>query len=284
MNINHILKRKNTHNIIPASGNKELFVTELSYRRQLPSISTRATKKSYFCLHFILRGVHHVSSPTGEFDVPEGYAWARFPQELIRAYDSPDAPISYAYISFMGSQASALTERLGISPEQRVFAFDNDMRDILLAAVFDCKDNPEIRDFISNAALWDLFSALARRCAASAPKNKRLSGYIENALAYIDKHYDSCRLNATEVAEYLNLNTDYFLRLFKDAMKTSFSNYLISKRLNIAFGLVENRTDLSISDIAEAVGYSSSSYFTSAFHKAYGLSPMQYRQQKKNDE
>ena len=43
----------------------------------------------------------------------------------------------------------------------------------------------------------------------------------------------------------------------------------------------ENK-DLSITQIAYAVGFTSQTHFSSAFKKVYGLSPMEYAQPNKN--
>ena len=56
--------------------------------------------------------------------------------------------------------------------------------------------------------------------------------------------------------------------------------YITRIRLEKAKSLIES-TDLSIADISEMTGFSSQSYFSTAFKGYTGLTPSQYRQQYK---
>jgi AraC-like DNA-binding protein len=63
---------------------------------------------------------------------------------------------------------------------------------------------------------------------------------------------------------------------FKEAYKSTISEYIVNKRLAQAEYLLVN-TDLSISQVAQAVGYKKSGNFSDAFHKNTGLLPLAYR-------
>ena len=52
--------------------------------------------------------------------------------------------------------------------------------------------------------------------------------------------------------------------------------YLLSKRVTEAKNLLAG-TELSISDIAESVGFSSGSYFSQRFRLVTGMTPMEFR-------
>lgn len=51
---------------------------------------------------------------------------------------------------------------------------------------------------------------------------------------------------------------------------------IVSARLNRARGLLI-KTDLSVQDVASAVGYASYSHFNRIFRKTYRMSPAEYR-------
>jgi AraC-like DNA-binding protein len=63
---------------------------------------------------------------------------------------------------------------------------------------------------------------------------------------------------------------------FKEAYKSTISEYIVNKRLAQAEYLLVN-TDLSISKVAQAVGYKKSVNFSDAFNKNTGLLPLAYR-------
>ena len=69
---------------------------------------------------------------------------------------------------------------------------------------------------------------------------------------------------------------EYFSRQFKEEMGENFSVYLTLYRLERAQELL-NRTDLSIAEIANRVGYANPGYFTRIYKKYRGITPEQAR-------
>lgn len=97
---------------------------------------------------------------------------------------------------------------------------------------------------------------------------------IRKAVSYVKEHYAD--LTESEVARACGVSTAYFSRVFKRAMKVSFSSYLASARLREARRLLL-LTDRSVTDIAQTVGFSTASYFISLFRKEQEMTPYQYR-------
>jgi len=109
---------------------------------------------------------------------------------------------------------------------------------------------------------------------SSEEKQKRI---INKAMTYIELHYaDDCRL--TEVASHVKLNPSYFSVLFKKMTGSSYSHYLINFRLEKALQLLIT-TDMKVMEIAAAVGFEGSNYFTNVFRQVYAISPKEYRNQ-----
>ena len=79
-----------------------------------------------------------------------------------------------------------------------------------------------------------------------------------------------------EISSSLNLNNNYFNRIYKEIYGTTFNQDQIRSRIRLAQYLLFNR-DLSVVDIAEKCGYSDSKYFIKQFASTTGLSPKQYR-------
>ncbi|MFH2116159.1 MAG: AraC family transcriptional regulator, partial [Spirochaetota bacterium] len=99
---------------------------------------------------------------------------------------------------------------------------------------------------------------------------------IQLALDYIHAHYAET-LSLVEVASHACLSPEYFSRLFKDKTGENFSVYLMMYRLEQARLLIRT-SDLKIYEIAEAVGYSTPSYFSKQYREYMGLSPEAERQ------
>ena len=66
------------------------------------------------------------------------------------------------------------------------------------------------------------------------------------------------------------------MKLFKDLTGMSFTAYLVNYRLEIAAKQLKE-TSLNIIDISTNCGFNNHSYFTRAFKKKYGMSPLKYR-------
>ncbi|RTE05455.1 response regulator transcription factor [Paenibacillus whitsoniae] len=98
---------------------------------------------------------------------------------------------------------------------------------------------------------------------------------------FIDSHY-MYELNLTLLAERFNYYPSYFSELFKAKVGVTFIQYLNDVRMTHAVRLLEE-TALSLWDIAELTGFANASYFSSKFKKQYGLSPSEYRAQRKNE-
>ena len=72
------------------------------------------------------------------------------------------------------------------------------------------------------------------------------------------------------------MNKYYLVHAFKEYKGMSPINYLIDRRIQEAQYLLET-SNYSIAKIAQAVGFSSQSYFSQVFRKEKGVSPNQYR-------
>jgi YesN/AraC family two-component response regulator len=95
------------------------------------------------------------------------------------------------------------------------------------------------------------------------------------ALSYINENYQE-DLTLEEVSELLSFDPSYFCRIFKQATGATFTEYLNFVRVCKAEKLLA-KTQRSILEISEAVGFSSVSYFNRIFKRHRGCSPRGYR-------
>ena len=97
---------------------------------------------------------------------------------------------------------------------------------------------------------------------------------------YIDLHFKEA-LTLDQLAEEAHMNKFYLSHSFKREYGVSPINYMISRRIEESKYLLAE-TDLSMSQIAQLLGFSSLSYFSQVFRKTQELSPMEYRQNAKH--
>ncbi len=100
-------------------------------------------------------------------------------------------------------------------------------------------------------------------------------GELETALRYIKENYKA-ELTLESVARACFLNKYYLSHLFKRFMGVSVGRYILKLRMEEAARLLSD-TGMKISEVAARSGFHDPNYFSRAFKKETGLSPLQYR-------
>ncbi len=98
-----------------------------------------------------------------------------------------------------------------------------------------------------------------------------VSGVIE----YIQKNYAKDISNTSIGAEF-NYHPNYINRSMLNSTGQSLHQYVISVRILHALELIQT-TDMSITEIAKAVGFKSIKHFSQSFKKTYGFSPTHFK-------
>lgn len=112
--------------------------------------------------------------------------------------------------------------------------------------------------------------------AESSPKPKKETHWLAIAMKrHADEEYTE-NLTLHELSATYRKNEKYLGRLFKREIGESFGEYVLSKRLKKAEGLLKT-TERKIIEIALECGFNSVSYFNRVFKNKYGLSPKEYR-------
>lgn len=136
---------------------------------------------------------------------------------------------------------------------------------------------------VCQAYMEILIIRLMRNTALSVPENPQtVSGNRQCAAVrrYIDLHFKEA-LTLEQLAGEAHMNKYYLSHAFKREYGVSPINYMISRRIEESKYLLAE-TDLSMSQIAQLLGFSSLSYFSQVFRRTQSVSPMEYRQSTKN--
>jgi two-component system response regulator YesN len=94
-------------------------------------------------------------------------------------------------------------------------------------------------------------------------------------LAYIEAHFQE-QITLTSISEQFHFSYNYLSSYFSSHYNETFSDYLKDLRMKKAKKLMA-RSDLNLSEIAAAVGYSDLAYFSKVFKKVVGMTPSKYR-------
>lgn len=97
----------------------------------------------------------------------------------------------------------------------------------------------------------------------------------EKVAQYIRDHYNQ-PITSTILAREFNVHENTIAKYMKKFYKVTALEYLNTYRLEQARILLL-KTDNPIQTVAEQCGFSFGPYFSSAFKKTYGISPLNYR-------
>lgn len=111
----------------------------------------------------------------------------------------------------------------------------------------------------------------------SASESGAYSGYVAQALSYIDAHFSEPELTVREIAAHVGVSADYLSRQFRHALGIAAQEYLRRYRFARAMALLQ--TELPVGDVAREVGFRSLCHFSREFKKELGVTPSQYRNQ-----
>ena len=103
----------------------------------------------------------------------------------------------------------------------------------------------------------------------------KTTGNIEKAVAYIHDNLHR-ELSIQDISRNSNLSKTMLYEAFHRRFRCTISGYINSKRVERSMELLR-KTDLSMEDISQRVGFSSASYYSKIFKKHTGTSPLQYR-------
>ncbi len=99
--------------------------------------------------------------------------------------------------------------------------------------------------------------------------------YVMKALDYIGENF-SHSITAKDVAEYCNVNLSYLQHLFSKFHIRGVFGEILFKRMEKACYMLKN-TSCSVKEIALNCGFNNIDYFSVAFKKQCGISPLKYR-------
>lgn len=102
---------------------------------------------------------------------------------------------------------------------------------------------------------------------------------VRQILDEVQKNYRE-DMNLKTLAYKYHMNASYLGQIFQKEVGCSFTQYLSSKKIEIAKDLILN-TNMKMNDIAKEVGYPDTSYFYRKFKQHYGVAPASLREMKK---
>lgn len=238
---------------------------------------------SYYELQMILEGcssyeIENIKS----FDVKNGN-FVIFPPKTKHKITKETAPFSKFVITFKFSYKNRTNSQFHKKLEEKLKNYDALPYSRHIHSIFQSiyqisqknNFNYEISCFfLEISMIIELFNVIMEKEIS----NLNISyddTRINKAIEYIKNNLNS-PLKVSDVAEYLNLSTRQFTKIFTEQTGTSPGRYIHNYKIKYSTDLLIN-SELSISEIANILEFPDSSTFIKAFKKSKGITPSKYR-------
>ena len=104
---------------------------------------------------------------------------------------------------------------------------------------------------------------------------KKKQDKLIRAIEYIKMHFTKSP-SLQETAGYIHVSSSYLSKIFIDCLHTPYSVFVLNEKILYAQKLLVD-SEMSMTEIAGAAGFSSNTYFSDCFKRITGISPLQFR-------
>lgn len=206
--------------------------------------------------------------PHIHFDPVFYEGWENVPINFKPLKDCTASEISYLRPDILGSEGLGIPYIIRITNHKEVL-------DILMTLIHNHeKKEPYYRLINKHLTLKILMLIIKGLQAQTQPSLSRHQHNLENAANYIIKHYNE-KIMLEDLAKLCCLSIYHFGRLFKARYHLTPTEYQMRYRIEKAKEMILY-SPLSLSEIANKIGYGSVQSFSKAFKKIEGISPSEY--------
>lgn len=273
--------------IFPNENFIDFHLHQYGWEQCTPSHSFGPAVRKHYLFHYIISGtgVLHAQNKKGEteiYTIKSGEGFLIFPNQICTYTADSQFPWEYVWIEFDGLRVKEALQVTGLSMDQPIYhSHSKELRLNMMEEILYIVHHPEESPLhlLGHGFLFlDYFTRSVAPLYIS--KNEKIQDfYIHEALIFIEQNFQN-DISVEDIAANCGLNRSYFGTLFNKALGQTPQEFLINYRMIKATELLK-LTQLSIQDIANAVGYANPLHFSRAFKNVYGLSPRAWRNQNK---
>ena len=259
---------------------KPILVTAAGYYRVHTSyvIDTyRPNGRGDYQLLYISAGTLHLYVNGKERIIPKGNMLLFRPGEtqIYNLYAS-DKPETY-WVHFTGSDVDILLDYYEMPKDENVFftGTSPDYQWLFRQMIQELQLRRVNYEDLLNMNLRHIFLMINRFLKEGTELDSDALNEVERATHYFNENYNQS-ICIKDYANKRHMSDCWFNRIFKQVIKVTPMQYILSLRITNAINLLEN-TNYNIIQVANAVGYDDAYYFSRLFRKHTGISPTEYR-------
>ena len=235
-----------------------------------------------YIVHFVISGKGRYTVNDATHHLGAGDFFLIRPNELVDYEADAEDPWEYYWIGFSGNKVKEILHTNGIGATDYIgqVGAKEELRGKF--AHFMQSDFFDDSQKLANQALFcDIFSffKIHNEAMRMDIRISRTKKYSEAFLLYVENNYYREDLTIEEIAKSMYLHPSYFSQVIKEELGLAALKYLNLYRMNKAGQLLKT-TELSVEEIATAVGYQNRHSFSRAFKNRFHSSPTRYKFEK----
>lgn len=226
--------------------------------------------------------IHHIVSGKGcyrigpkKYELSAGDTFLVYPSTEITYYADGSDPWEYYWVGFNGSDAPSILNATDFSKSNPVLlgSAQSDLIRSHLFKIYEARGSDLSHAVEMTGHLYTALALFIDSASQKAPADTYLS-YVQKAVDYISYHY-AYPITVEDVADFVGISRSHLYRAFLEHTGKPPKAYLSEFRIRQACMLLK-KSDLSITAIANSVGFDNSLYFSKVFKKYKNLTPSDY--------
>ena len=255
-----------------------LSVYNVGFQKCTPGYQWGPGIRDHYLIHYIISGSGSYIVNGNTYTLSAGDAFLVYPNTEVTYIASHKFPWEYAWVGFTGSDASIILKATDFSPSSPVI-HKNPLGESIhrqILHIYDARGNELEHAVEMTGRLYTMLS-LFMQTASHEKEPDTANSYVQKGIEYITANY-SYAVTVEDIADYVGLSRSHLFRSFQNVLHISPKEYLTVFRMKQACYLLEH-SNLSITAIANSIGFDNSLYFSKIFHKQKQMSPRDYRKQ-----
>lgn len=229
--------------------------------------------RNSYILHYVIAGKGYFNGNA----VSAGQGFVITPGMQEHYYPDPHDPWEFLWVISNDETMAALFEQLHPHPQTHIFQYHYVYAVKELSTFLISKNNARYNAFEMLEIFLKIFKYAQKEDSPNVLKTNAET-YIESAENYISSNIHR-PVTVAELTDFLGVSQPYLYKLFTDRFSKSPKQYILDEKITLAQKFLKE-TDMSVTHIANSVGFQDVLSFSKCFRAKVGLSPQHYRTQK----
>ena len=231
-------------------------------------VITRDDAYRYGLIHCVIHGKGHVSCRGHMYNVEAGQLFVLAPNEGHLYSSDPKDPLGLVWVEYGGGNSAQLTTHvLDVGGPVYTGGTFTDVMNLCTSILYQpVHEGPGI-----SLKVYEILMCLCKQVEITSTGRT----VNQDILKYIDDNIDR-RLSLTEISQAFGYHPAYFSAFFSKMMGTTFSKYVMARKISHACYLLET-TPWPVERIAQELGFCDISHFIQRFKALKQVTPMAYR-------